>query len=292
MTETFSMILGLPGSGKTTFLAALWHLIDASEVETKLVLDRLVGDHVHLNRITEAWRRCEEVPRTSIAAETDVSMHVHNPADGTKAVLEFPDLSGESFENQFIGRSCSNQYVESTGRADGMLLFVTANRKADGMTIVDLAPLIAGEEAENDAATEAEAGGETKGEQETEWNHRMVPEQVQLVDLLQFIQSPPFARRRRRIVVAISAWDVVPEPKPNPEKWLARELPLLDQYLRHNPESFDLRVYGVSAQGGDVAGPNRMQLASMTPSARIQCVYEDQSGHDLTDPLVWLTASD
>src|ERR1700761_1052789 len=101
MNGQYHSILGLPRSGKTTFLAALWHLIDAGEVATKLVLDKLVGDHAYLNAIAEAWRRCEEVPRTSMAAETKVTIHVHAQAIGQKMALEFPDLSGESFEIQF-----------------------------------------------------------------------------------------------------------------------------------------------------------------------------------------------
>ena len=32
----YHSIVGLPGSGKTTYLAAVWHVIDAGEVSTKL----------------------------------------------------------------------------------------------------------------------------------------------------------------------------------------------------------------------------------------------------------------
>src|SRR5437667_10335369 len=100
MSDVYQSMIGLPRSGKTTFLAALWHLIDAGEVSTKLVLDQLIGDHNYLNAIVDSWRRCEEVPRTSMAAETEVAIHVHEPATGRKCILGFPDLSGESFERQ------------------------------------------------------------------------------------------------------------------------------------------------------------------------------------------------
>jgi hypothetical protein len=63
VTSQHYVIIGLPRSGKTTFLTAFWHLIDA-------------GDQQHLNAIAEAWRRCEEVPRTSMAAEVSVHIHV------------------------------------------------------------------------------------------------------------------------------------------------------------------------------------------------------------------------
>src|ERR1700680_3001601 len=133
-------IIGLPRSGKTTFLAALWHLLNAGEISTKLTLDRLVGDSEHLNAIADSWRRCEEVPRTSIADEAYVSIHVRVPATGDKASLVFPDLSGESFERQLGTRRCLASYVEGFEGPGGILLFVTADRPSDGITLLDLGP--------------------------------------------------------------------------------------------------------------------------------------------------------
>src|ERR1700747_2526757 len=143
MSGLFHSILGLPRSGKTTYLAALWHLIDGGEAETKLVLDKLFGDHAYLNRIVEAWRRCEEVPRTSMGAEEkSLSIHVQEPRSGTKAVLAFPDLSGESFERQFARRICPEDYVRGFGGDGGIVLFVNADRPTDGMTLLDIGPAI------------------------------------------------------------------------------------------------------------------------------------------------------
>ncbi|MCZ7484141.1 hypothetical protein [Rhizobium rhizogenes] len=280
METQFHSILGLPRSGKTTFLAALWHIIDAGEVDTKLILDQLVGDHRYLNRIVEAWRRCEEVPRTPVAAETQVAIHVHEPANGRKIVLEFPDLSGESFEDQFAARMCTSAYVEGFARDGGILLFVNADRPADGMTHLDLVPAIFGDEAaEND-------------DSEQEWSAKLVPEQVRLVELLQFIQRAPFQIRSRRLALVVSAWDVITDPGLEPAVWLEREMPFLHQFLRNNRQSFDVRVYGVSAQGGDVTGGERQNLARETPSRRIRCVGPNADPHDLTAPIVWLSGGD
>ena len=69
----------------------------------------------------------------------------------------------------------------------------------------------------------------------------------QIVELLQFLQRRPFNRRRRRVAVMVSAWDVVPEPRPDPARWLEREFPLLFQFLVTNSNSFEFRAYGMSA---------------------------------------------
>jgi len=283
MTTVRHSIIGLPRSGKTTFLAALWHLLNAGEVPTKLELDRLVGDHKHLNAIVESWMQCEEVQRTSIAAETSVSIYVHEPATGRKAMLVFPDLSGESFERQLATRSCSASYVELLQGLGGVLLFVTADRPEDGMTILDIGSV-------TNEAEELRSSGDANDTQE--WTPQSVPQQVQIVELLQFLQRSPFEMRKRRVAVIVSAWDVVAESQRSPTQWLEGELPLLYQFLETNIESFEWRVYGVSAQGGDVKSEQRDELLNAIPSERITCIGPGSRTHDLTDPIGWLTAED
>lgn len=280
MTSQQHSIIGLPGSGKTTFLAALWHLIDAGEVSSKFILDKLVGDHTHLNAIVAAWRRCEEVERTSMAAEARVSIHVKEVSSGNTAVLHFPDLSGESFELQLSSRSCSLEYVESFEGGGGVLLFVTADKPSEGMSIIDAAPLVRGEAVAENI------------EDHVEWSHQLVSSQVSLVELLQFLQVPHFPRETRRVAVIVSAWDAIQNPQLEPVQWLERELPFLYQYLISNPECFDFQVYGVSAQGGDVKTSKRLELIEQTPSMRIQCVGPSTDPHDLTSPIAWLMSSE
>lgn len=280
MSLIYHSIVGLPRSGKTTYLAALWHLIDAGEVKTKLVLDKLIGDHEHLNKIVECWRRCEEVPRTSLAAEKHVSIHMHEPSTGKRIILGFADLSGESFESQFSARRCTQEYLErDESSSGGILLFINANRPNDGVTITDLGPLL--EEEDNSL----------HADDEIEWSHSLVPQQVCLVDLLQFLQRPPFTRKLRKLAIAVSAWDVV-APGITPTAWVERELPFLSQFLKTNEDSFEVRTYGISAQGGNVTSEQRSELLRKTPSLRVACVENNTNSHDLTAPLVWLSGGD
>jgi hypothetical protein len=67
--------------------------------------------------------------------------------------------------------------------------------------------------------------------------------------------------------------------------------------LNTNPQQWDFRVYGVSAQGGDYdevkAGAKPTQSAEDLrvldlPSTRIDLTDGTSKSHDLTVPLAWL----
>lgn len=270
-------VIGLPGTGKTTFLAALWHLLNSEEVETELVLSSLTGDAAYLNRIAHCWRRCEPVPRTSTASEERVLMRVRRRDGPSEYVLRFPDLSGETFSEQVRTRTCTQEYVEGFQGSGGILLFVTADRPTDGIRITDIVDVL---------SSDAERGllSETK-----DWGSEMIPEEVKLVDLLQFVRAHPFERARRRVAVIVSAWDVVPMPQPSAAEWFARELPFLSNFLLANCEDFVARVYGVSAQGADFSASDRKRLLEKTPSERVLCAGDAVRPHDLSGPVAWLS---
>jgi hypothetical protein len=272
----FHAIIGLPESGKTTFLAALWHLIEAGEVTTQLTLDHLEGDREYLNTIAECWRQCEKVPRTSGAGEVDVSILVHEPKTGRRAKLGFPDLAGEAFRQQVASRQCKKNYIDGFDDNGGVMLFLTADRPQDGITLLDMGAVLDEDE-------------QLSSEQQ-EWDPKLLPQQVQLVELLQFLQRHPFRRIQRRLAVIVSAWDVIDDPSLLPEAWLGRELPLLHQFLQSNSASFEFRVYGISAQGGNL-DEGKDSLLEKTPSERIKCVGDEVVyPHDITAPIHWLMA--
>src|SRR6202012_2932063 len=99
--RTFHTIIGMPVSGKTTFLAALWHLITSAELDPTLLLDRLEGEAHYLNTIVEVWQKCERLPRTSLAEENAVILHLKDRKSEAPITLNFTALSGESFHAQF-----------------------------------------------------------------------------------------------------------------------------------------------------------------------------------------------
>lgn len=284
MTDRSVVIIGLPASGKTTFLAALWHLITARDVETALRFGGLqAGDASHLNAIASRWRDAKVQDRTAVAGNRLVSMKLIDLA-GSIVRVTFPDVPGEAYRRMWEDRDCEPEIAEIL-RADGVLMFVHADTIQAPKWVAD------------EVALSKALGLEVPGGEAEQWHPRMAPTQVQLVDLLQLLRTPPLDVGQRRLAIMLSAWDKARDEGLTPEAYLEAKLPLLTQYLKRGADGWTYRVHGLSAQGGDydpvsedaARVPAAENLRNLDrASTRIQLVGATPETHDLTEPLAWL----
>ena len=237
----------------------------------------------------------------------DVTIHLIDRKTDVRAAAFFPDLAGETFDAQVEARRCRPEFIKVVGDDDGILFFISSDVKGEALSIVELnAMMPPAPTAQDDmarpregAAISGENGGDfptTEGNpsaaSSTEWEPKLVPAQVRVVQLLSDLQRAPFEPRRRRVAVVISAWDLTRGSGLGPGEWLAQNMPLVDQFLRTNAQFFDHRIYGVSAQGVRLDDDNAVgEAAKLTPSRRIEIVGPEETGHDLTLPLVWLMST-
>jgi GTPase SAR1 family protein len=285
------IICGLPASGKTTFLAALWHVVvQRVNPNAKLKFDSLKdGDHAHLNAIARRWQQAKEQIHTETASGKLVSMNLKE-ADGRKVKMTFPDLSGESYQQMWEARECDEQLGQIVRSGEGVMLFLHANRVRRPIGV-----------AEAIAHSEALGGKPSEPTVSEKWHPKDAPTAVQVVEMLQMLRCNTLRSPAKRLAIMLSAWDKVEDEGLDPEAFLARELPLLDQYLRQGDGAWEFRVYGLSAQGSDYEPELREgeELDSKLKakvnaireieeaSARIRLVSPSPST-DLTDPIVWL----
>ena len=283
--EQSVVVLGLPESGKTTFLAALWHIVTERDIETKLKFDRLkAGDSAYLNEIASRWRDAVVQERTAISGNQWVSMNLVG-ANNKKFRMTFPDVPGEAYQRMWEDRDCEQEIANGL-QAVGVLLFIHSDTIVHPHWIVDEAQLSKAMGVE----MEVEGG-------EVDWKPSLAPTQVQLVDILQMLQCGALYVGPRRVAVMLSAWDKVAEDGISPKAFLDKKFPLLVQYLQQPSNGWIMKIYGVSAQGGDYVGANGENaqasadaLRSLeTASERIMLVDDGGSvGHDLTEPIAWL----
>jgi hypothetical protein len=121
------------------------------------------------------------------------------------------------------------------------------------------------------------------------WAPEKAPTQVQLVELLQFSIRRMHAKQPVHVGIIISAWDLVKRVRPDLDarNWLAERLPYLDQFLRSNFEQFRFRVYGVSAQGGDLKIDREHLQHCKCASDRILIEGSECVLHDISEPVRW-----
>ena len=275
------LIIGLPATGKTTFLAALWHVVYEKEIQGALQLKELPELRDHLNKICEKWIDCYPIERTKVGFEKTVSMKLVDTKTSTEVEVFFPDMSGETFLNHLKDRQWSKDYDDFVREADGILLFVHPEKITEPILIDQVLPLI--------EELEPEAGNTIIGDtnEEAPWTVEKVPSQVLLVEILQFYVNNPHLYRIERVGVVISAWDLVMKHEQSPDEYLETRLPLLHQYIKANRDLFLAKSFGISAQGGDYNNVEQLRT-KVRPIERIIVADGGSNPHDITAPVKWL----
>lgn len=277
------MIAGFSGVGKTTLLAALWHVLTSTdEIAGAIKLACLPKEAEYLNALRDKWQSCEPVPHTIVASEQNLILELASAEGESLGAVVLPDLAGETFGLPWSDRQMPKSMADLFRDSSGVLLLVHATELRQSVRIRDRTELAA--MLEDGATTPAPAEAPSM---RTEWHPDASGTDVQLVDLVQCIQSVSGLRSEPlRLAIGVSAWDLINDTSPS--GWLQQQLPLLQQYLESNRDLIQLRVYGISAQGGDYEKSADGLLEKLNPSERIKMVGDGCVPHDVTAPIAWL----
>lgn len=240
-TDSSLLVMGLKGSGKTTYLAALWHYLEASEIKGRLSLPQLQPDRDYLNRIRTSWLAVKPVGRTSMRTKATVEMTVRDSVTAEDIKITLPDLSGETFRLQWATRKAPKDYMEYAHGCSGAFLFIHP------LEVKKTHALASG----SDESWRKAEPATSQIEPAARWTPTQTATAVQLVDILQLLLDERAPTGKLKLAVIISAWDQIKATTP-PSAWLERRMPLLAQYLRGNRDSIVSQVFGISAQGGDL----------------------------------------
>lgn len=299
------MLIGLPGSGKSTFIAAFWHVVDSKEIEADYVVTTYPDDRDYLNNIRDLWLQCKKIERT-VAEYREIFLNITDRKTDEVMEFIFPDVSGEMFLRQFQFRKFSEKYEQEISSAEGILLFVNPKKLkgpdliTDADTLLDGLPETAlGISHELSAQTNSETTNQEekpavagKVKVTVDFDPKNSQTQIILVDLLQMASLK--MKKSCKVCIIVSAWDAVISSQivdghtVLPEEWLSKYLPLLRQFLDCHPDKFTVKVYGASAQGGDYDGNIDVLHDFDTPSDRIKVQDGAVLSNNITGPIKWL----
>lgn len=258
--STELVMMGLQASGKTTYLAGLFHALSEAD-DTGLSLRRYPDEREYLLGLERRWLDLVEIRHSAHVGPQSVELPIRD-AQGRDIDLQMPDISGEEYRDAWENGEFSPMIAQLLQSASGLLLFVHAQDLSEP-ELIDL------------------RSKEASQERPTLWKPAMGVTQARICDLLEQVVElkrgslPPLA-------IVVSAWDTV-EAGLTPDGWLRWRLPLLAQWLDASDLASPHKLFGISAQGGDLSDADaRAQLA------RVPRVDRPGGAHGLMEPLQWL----
>lgn len=273
------LIVGMPSSGKSTFIAALGEVLISGDIQSKLTIKSLAKNESHMIALQERWLTFQVLGRTSNAEENWLSFHV-NGENNISSTVHLPDLSGESLRDAVVTGIYPEKLYQALNNCEGILLFTNAITRHDDVLISAFSDLLNNQTSSIDEKVEIENDGKR-------FDPIEMPEQPKLVQLLQTIARQNYSRQRR-IVIMVSAWDTVLDQGKTPDEWFYENRSMLSQYLQFNPKLWEARIYGVSAQGGVLPRDKEKLQDIVKPSERVLIVGHEAAKHDLSAPIKWL----
>lgn len=265
------MIAGLPSSGKSTYIGALWYNLSNCNDDMFMGAGKLPKNISLLQKLESLWQKGEKIIRSSSEQNIVDNILINLVMKGTSQEISLyvPDFWGEKFYN-IIDKANTSEIEEWCEEADTLFYMVhdVANIVFDDNNINqkqgchdDIPPL------------------EVK---------KMSPAAINIMVLKFLFEHKKF----KRLVLAVTRWDEVIEDvnEPiNPEEWLAAQSPALYNFVKHYYP--DVLIIGLSSQGSNYDEINFDKSVMYEKTERGKRAFvNDADGicYDLSMPLNFL----
>lgn len=234
MNMTKCMIAGLPGSGKSTYIGALWYcLMHPDNIEDiKLVADKmnLADDLTVLNRLSNAYKNMKLIDRNYSDQNESVQINLKVADSDTKIQVEVPDFLGENFRD-LVELKESELVSEWLKDTDTLVYFMN-----------EITP----PEFEDDHGPEDDEKP-MPAKEVPKFSIKTISAVAMNIMVLKCLLDK---KSFKKVVIVLSWWDkntkngVVPN---NPQKYLKEYSPALFNFIQHHIRNFE--IIGLSAQG-------------------------------------------
>lgn len=281
MSTTTCMIAGLPGSGKSTYIGALWYCLRHSvkDRRPKLIADNnnLPDDISVLNRLGDAYKAMKLINRTNSNENESVQINLIDVETEKSIQVEVPDFLGETFRDlvELKESELLNEWVD---KAESLVYFIS--------------DVSVGEFEDDEGPEDDEAGAPAKDI--PPFNITSISSAAMNIMVLKNLLAK---KKFKKIVIVLSLWDKMTDngtkPK-NPEDYLEENSPALYHFIVSNIQN--VSIIGLSAQGREYPKDDEEQYAAIKKEVRQQTnngrrsFVEDGSEiiYDLSIPLYLL----
>lgn len=286
-----TVFIGGPGSGKTTYLGALWSTVqNAAPDALPRLSDKMPSRPGFLVAAESALMSGKSVGRTN--RDTGERVELDLVLSDGEASINYTDLAGETLTAVLLERRAPEDLVEDLRRSNTLMLFIHPNDVRASITIAEAAKVNKALGEDVDRNPLVESGDVVVAGDKRIWSD--ADSAVHLVELLQVcIELADPGGGVLPIAVIISAWDLVDLGDGwghvDPTEWLGSQMPLLKQFLDSNRWLRPWRAFGVSAQGFDFeATPDDDEVWALPCSERTVVVEGNAWRHEITRPIEWL----
>lgn len=266
------MIAGLPSSGKSTYIAALWYNLCNCDANMLMSSGDLPENTTLLEKLEELWQQVKKIERSSSEQNVvdNILLNLIVKETGQIITLNVPDFWGEKFYD-IIEQNDTDEIENWCNEADSLFYMVA---DVNPSNFID----------------------DDNMDEEPDKKEDVPPIDVKKMSLaainimvLKFLFQH---KKFKRLVLALTRWDEVTDngdnPE-NPEKWLQSYSPAFYNFVKHYYP--DVLIVGLSSQGCDYE-KNNWELKDMLRKTEKgkRAFVNDANGicYDLSMPLKFL----
>lgn len=231
---TRCMIAGLPSSGKSTYIGALWYCLrhHAKNAKLKMVADtnNLPEDISVLNKLSDAYKNIKPINRTNSNSNEQVQINLKVVETGESIQVEVPDFLGEIFRDLVVLK-VSEQLNNWVANTDSLVYFIS--------------DVSVGEFEDDFGAEDDDEELQTTDIPPFKITD-ISPAAMNIMVLKYLLEKKNF----RNVVIVLSQWDKQTQngkDAKDPKEYLKEESPALYHFIEHNIHN--AHIIGLSAQG-------------------------------------------